>query len=575
MRVPDVRFVSVVLLAAGIVPLAGSQSIGKMTVTKIGSPRVSVLGSGTQKTYNTVSLPGDLPDADVLSAKRDWMFNHAVLNAKLGSSDLAVPMPKPDDIRMGNPAVGFKGLTTVDTANTNGFVVSPPDQALCAGHGFVMEVINLSMEVYSTSGSKLTVPESVYDFIGADPNTDYLADPRCYYDQSTQRWFLSLTDPFTATNRSRLYLAVSQTSDPRGAYYIYTIDSTDDGLNGTPADPGCNAKDPCFGDQPTLGADAYGIYITTNEFGLYAPVFNGAEIYAISKSALEDGSAPTIVQFGGLPLAEGPAYSVQPASSPDLKEETASGVEYLLSALDFYGTLDNRIAVWAITNTSSLDTEKPNLILSNEVIHSETYGQPPNATQKAGPYPLGQYLGEPEELISSGDDRMQNVVYANHHLWGGLNTVVSDGTNLNAGIAYFDVKPSIKDGVVSGRVQGQSYISVKGNSVIYPGTAVKANGSAAVTFTLTGPSYYPSAAYSDINPSHAAGVEIVGVGVAPQDDFTGYPEFGGAGVARWGDYSYGTTDGNSLWLATEYIPGGISSLNYYTDFGTYVFELKF
>ena len=575
MRFPENRFVSMVLLAAGMVPFAGAQSIGKMTLSKTSAPRISVLGSGPQKTYNTVSLPGDTPDADVLSAKRDWMSNHAAPSAKGGSGALSIPMPRPNAVSMGKAGVEFKGLTTVDTANTNGFVTTPPDQGLCAGHGFVMEVINLSMEVYSTSGSKLTVPESVYDFIGADPNTDYLSDPRCYYDQSTQRWFLSMTDPFTATNRSLLYLAVSQTSDPRGAYYIYAIDSTDDGLNGTPADPGCNAKDPCFGDQPTLGADAYGIYITTNEFGLAAPVFNGAQIYAISKAALEAGTASTIVQFGGLPLAEGISYSVQPASSPNLSSETAPGVEYFLSALDFYGTLDNRIAVWAITNTSSLNSATPSLVLSNEVIRSEVYGQPPNATQKAGPYPLGQYLGEPEELISSGDDRMENVVYASNHLWGGLNTIVSDGTNLNVGIAYFDVKPSIRGGVVSGTVQGQNYVSVKGNSVIYPGTAVTEDGTAAMSFTLTGPSYYPSAAYSKINPSHAAGVQIVAAGAAPQDDFSGYAEFGGGGVARWGDYSYGVADGSSLWLATEYIPEGISALNYYTDFGTYVYQVNF
>jgi hypothetical protein len=32
-------------------------------------------------------------------------------------------------------------------ANTNRFVVTPPDQGLCAGHGFVLEIINLSLVV--------------------------------------------------------------------------------------------------------------------------------------------------------------------------------------------------------------------------------------------------------------------------------------------------------------------------------------------------------------------------------------------------------------------------------------------
>jgi hypothetical protein len=323
-----------------------------------------------------------------------------------------------------------------------------------------------------------------------------------------------------------------------------------------------------------LGADRNGIYLTTNEFGVFTNVFNGAQIYAISKVALEAGTATTLVHFGNLPLAEGMSYSVQPASSPDLSEEEGSGTEYFLSALDFFNTNDNRIAVWALTNTSSLGRTNPTVTLVNTIVNSEVYGIPPNPTQKVGPYPLGQSLGEPEETIDSGDDRMQNVVFASGHIWGGLTTVVSDGTNVNAGIAYFDVKPSFSGKKMTATVQGQSYVSINGNSVIYPGIGVTSDGGAAAAFTVVGPSYFPSAAYARLTPSHAIGVNIVAAGTAPQDDFSGYPEFGGAGAARWGDYSWGVADGGSLWLATEYIPGGIDAVSYFTDFGTFVFSIN-
>ena len=77
--------------------------------------------------------------------------------------------------------------------------------------------------------------------------------------------------------RAHTLIAVSKTSDPRGAWFTYSIDSTDDGLNGTPSHAGC----PCFGDQPLIGANDDGFYITTNEFGAG---FNGAQIYAMSKA---------------------------------------------------------------------------------------------------------------------------------------------------------------------------------------------------------------------------------------------------------------------------------------------------
>jgi hypothetical protein len=540
----------------------------------------TVLGAGSYPTYNSISLPSLKPDYDLVEARRDSVANAPASEASTASiaspAALSIPSPRPNAIHNQAPAVAFEGLTTVDTAITNGFVTTPPDQGLCAGHGYVFEIINLSIVVFNDAGARVSVPQSVNSFFSADPATTFISDPRCYYDTATQRWFVSVTNVLNfVTGRSNLFLAVSHTSDPRGAYHIYSIDTTDDGKHGTPANPGCTAAHPCFGDQPTLGADAYGVYLTTNEFNFVTGHFNGAQIYGISKAALEAGTAPTLVHFRNLPLAEGIAYSVQPASSPDLSSESAPGVEYFLSALDFSGTLDNRIAVWAMTNTSSLNNAVPNVSLSNVIVQCEVYGQPPKASQKAGPYPLGQALGNPEEFIASGDDRMQNVVYASDHLWGGLNTVVSDGNHANVGIAYFDVKPSVSANGVNAKVQGQSYVSLAGNSVLYPGIGVTADGTAAAAFTVTGPEYFPSAAYAHLTPAHATGVTIVAAGGAPQDDFSGYPQLypPGAGVARWGDYSWGVADGGSLWLATEYIPGNINPLRFFTNFGTYVYKV--
>jgi hypothetical protein len=44
--------------------------------------------------------------------------------------------------------------------------------------------------------------------------------------------------------------------------------------------------------------------------------------------------------------------------------------------------------------------------------------------------------------------------------------------------------------------------------------------------------------------------------------------------ARQGDYSWAVADGGSLWLATEYIPGDIDSITYFTNFGTFIYEVK-
>ncbi len=124
-------------------------------------------------------------------------------------------------------------------------------------------------------------------------------------------------------------------------------------------------------------------------------------------------------------------------------------------------------------------------------------------------------------------------------------------------------------------VQGQSYVSISGNSVIYPGIGVTSDS--ATTAALAGlwaPRIFPSAAYARLAPSHAIDVDIVAAGTAPQDNFSGYPKFGDGGSAHWGDYPFDIAEGGSLWLATEYIPGGIDAVNYYTDFGTFVYSIN-
>jgi hypothetical protein len=572
MRISTTRFLTLIFVL-GMMPSAIAQnSVGKTTIHSFKKMGTAHMGGVGGSLYNSTARPRVQPDRDdLVTVRRESIAKGMLAAANALGASLSVPTPTPNSVRGGGAGLGFPGLTTVDTANTNGFVLSPPDQGLCAGNGFVLEPINLVMAVYSKTGAQLTTPVSINSFFGADPSVTFLSDPRCYYDRPTQRWFMSVTNVVnSSTNRSNIFLAVSQTSDPTQAFTVYSIDTTDDGQDGTPNNPGC----PCFGDQPLLGADAFGIYLTTNEFPLFTSGFNGAQIYALSKTELEAGTASTLVHIGNLSLAEGTAYSVQPATSQNLSAEGHSGVEYFLSALDFTGTLDNRIAAWALANTSSLAHTTPNVFLTNVVVNSEVYGQPPLAHQKFGPFPLGQSLGDPEETLNTDDDRMQQVTYAQGHLWGAVTTIVSDGTNRNAGIAYFVVKPQFTGNTLTATVDGQSYISVKQASVLYPAVGVAVDGKAAVSYTLSGHSYFPSAAFSFIAPSTAGPVQVVAAGAAPQDDFSGYPQYGGGGDARWGDYSAAVADGNLLWLATEYIPGGIDSTSYFTNFGTFVYAVK-
>ena len=509
---------------------------------------------------------------------------------------------------------GFAGLTQRQqrlAANGNQFSLEPPDQALCAGNGFVVEAVNNAIAVYDTNGNRLAGPTALSELYGFAPEIDrttgivgpFVSDPKCAYDRETGRWFITELAQDSgnnagATGRNYNVIAVSQSSDPRGAFLVVTYDVTDDGQNGTPDHGSADhafvcapATGGCFGDQPLLGVDKYGVYQSTNEFG---NGFNGAQIYAISKQGLiaaADGDPSPIVgvafDAGALPTPDNVCcwYSVQPAigssreDREDGEDSSGRGVEYFLSALQLgspaaYALLDNRIAVWALSNTRSLMSDSPDLGLSFKVIASQTYGQPNPAVQKPGPTPFATLigLGDPEAPLNTNDDRMNQVVYANGLLYGAVNTIIGDGSR--TGIAWFAVKPKLHHGAVSGKVEEQGYVAVDGESVFFPSVAVNDDGEGLIAFSLAGPDYFPSAAFLKIGGDDDSAVRIAANGTAPEDGFTCYKsqDPSGNGVCRWGDYSAATSDGRNIWWAAEYIPNLPRRVN--ANWGTWVGKIK-
>ena len=519
----------------------------------------------------------------------------------------SVPRPVPQAIAGSNPELGvhFSGLNFQDQRTADGgsqFSLEPPDQGLCVGSGSVVETVNDILAVYDTNGTKLSGPIALNPFFTNDHAIvrstppvfgTFIADPKCYYDPAAQRFFLtaltiardSRTGAFTGHTDVRI--AVSKTSTPTASpsdWTFTTIDTTNDGSNGTPDHDGC----PCLGDQPLIGADANGFYVTTNEFSLFGDEFNGAQIYALSKADLVAGDpTPTIQRIEGTPLpssyGNGPPYSLQPATSPSSSDFVTAnnGTEYLLGALEFGKfpfSLDNRIAVWALTNTGSLDTATPDVHFDDVVVTSQVYGLPPNIQQKNGPLPLAAATKQSQEsLIDGGDDRMQTAVWAAGRLWGAGDTVVKTPQDTTqVGITWYSLIPSVtRTGQVSATVANHGYVSVEGNSVTRPAIAMNPSGSGAIVFTLAGKDHYPSAAYTTLSSSGTGSVHVAAAGTKPADGFSGYKVFGNAGVERWGDYSAGAVDPatGKLWLATEWIEGNVG-FPFLANWNTSVFQLN-
>jgi hypothetical protein len=503
-----------------------------------------------------------------------------------------------------NPVLGtnFDGLGLFDQRfanNGNQFSIEPPDQGLCAGNGFVLESVNDVLRIYHTDGTPATGVIDLNTFYnypaaivrsGADLGQEgpEITDPSCIYDQAINRFVhvvltldrASLTN-HALTGTNHLDIAVSDTADPTGTWTIFKLPVQNNGTEGTPDHHCINAvngrtNNACLGDYPHIGADANGIYLTTNEFAFAGPGFFGAQIYAIGNQFLTSGTGNAVL-FDTLGLGpDGAGFTVWPAQSPGNQFDSANGgTEFLLSSNAVFsddGT-STTILQWTLTNTSSLNSANPNPQLAITSIAVNSYAVPPRATQPAGDRPFGTCIGDttifptcnsavaglaptnhnnttfgpPNGSLNANDSRMQQVMYANGKLWGALDTAVLVGGETRAGIAYFVINPNSHHVVV----QGQAGIA--STDLTYPAIGVTTSGRGVIAFTLTGDNNFPSAAFAGLDAEVGMGnVQIAAAGVGPWDGFTSYVTFG-SGRPRWGDYGAAAVVGADIWIASEYV----------------------
>ncbi len=486
--------------------------------------------------------------------------------------------------------------------NTSGQSVLPDNTAGNIVGGFPRDVDN-AVDLNSFYG----YPPAI-DRAHGNVRGQFVTDPTCLYDAATQRFFVVVltlevnpaNGAFTLVNH--LDIAVSQTANPTGSWNIYRTDVTGDGSNSSP-DNAC----PCLGDYPHIGADANGFYITTNAYPWNGNGFDGAQIYAYSKAQLAAGAASVTMQhidtWGAVNVSSDagstqPGFTVWPAQSPGTGSFNlnAGGTEYFLSSnaadeakFPVAGTggdyTSSQIIAWTLTNTSSLNAFTPAVSLSNKVLSVNQYAIPPKQQQPGSgtapgiDVPQGHCLNDETtvtlagtgcwkllvsaaahargpEVVSrpdSNDTRMQQVMYANGKLWGALDTALNPagaGTEQRAGIAWYILNPDV------GKVALQGYLGAADHDFTYPAIGVTASGRGVMAFTNTGNTTNPSAAYAPIDAIAGVGAwNDAAAGLAVDDGFTSYKQQVGGNPprTRWGDYGAAAVDGNSIWIASEYI----------------------
>jgi hypothetical protein len=337
--------------------------------------------------------------------------------------------------------------------------------------------------------------------------------------------------------------------------------------------------------------------------------FNGAQQLAFSLSALENGQGASTIKVAyenmgtasnlyPIPASQyqfnipascntGPLagfacwYQVIPAITPDPSQfdSSSGGTGWMVGSLDFFGAGDNRVAAFDWTGLCALDTScantvqfggtlytLPNLIYRDEGLAClvQFGGFCGLGNQQGGPIPLGDNCGQyvptltvscPESGLATNGDGATQASYAHGLLWAAVSTMILQtfgrSSELHLGATYW--------GIGSSSVQAAGYVTADHEDLEFPSIAATDGGNAVMSFTLSGPDFYPSAAYTTLT-SRSNAIHITAEGKSPQDGFTEYLSWPGLTRPRWGDYeqtvfvpSVGPRGQGAVYFAAEYI----------------------
>lgn len=405
------------------------------------------------------------------------------------------------------PTISFRALD-------DSLTVIPPDTMGAVGLNHLMTTLNDRVRIQSKTGIILRTV-SLRNFWGVSSSTTVF-DPKITYDPFENRWiFTALINPRRSS--SSIMLAVSQTSDPLGAWNIYSI-LADSGL---------------WADFPSLGFNGKWIVVQANMFNISNNAFNRSNVYVFSKADLYDGGSAAFRLF---PLVNLGATHV-PAITLDPLHPTL----YLLQ--NWNGNAGGRgyLALYIIDGTVGSET----LVRRGLVSVAAPWG----STHPIINGGFAPQLNTPRRIMNN-DARMQSVMFRNGSLWAAQTVFLPASSPTHSAIQWWQINPL---GVVEqfARIEDPLATAVSGTFFAFPSIAVNSFNDVLIGYSFFSASRYASSGYSfrsftDL-PNTMRGLTLL------KDGTDIYTKDFGSGRVRWGDYSATAADpdGVSFWTIQE------------------------
>jgi hypothetical protein len=447
--------------------------------------------------------------------------------------------------RGGTSSTSPTGGLTIQTAQTSpgaleqltafdalGFANNtPPDTQAAVGPTRVVEMTNVTGQVYTKSGTTDGASFNLSDFFGAPINpmtTPAYSDPRVIYDPLSGRFFASILifdrcdsrpppkgSGCTTSSDSEVDIAVSSGNTPGGwtVYAAYTNTSN------------------VLADQPKLGVSNDKVVMTWNNNGFSGPY----QFLMLQKSDLL--AAGSVGEF--FFSLDNNHFNVIPVMSM-----SSTNTEFAVSANQNSSTL----TLFAFTGTPA----GGNAAFTTQDFSIGTYSTPPGTVQSGD-----------TRTLDSGVPAVQSAVWDNGLLWAsGNDSCQPPGDNQQRACIRLDrLTTSGNVGTLTQDVD----IGQNGAYLIYPSVMTDAGGnlfighsvSSATQFATAGMSFSPVG----LIPGSVSGIDYF-AGSGPYNCTFCYDESGNPTENRWGDYSGAQRDPANpwdVWFAEEY--GSTSSTN--------------
>jgi uncharacterized repeat protein (TIGR01451 family) len=563
--------VSSLLLTAGRAS-AGTAPVGGVTPTV-----TTAVASGVS--FPVSELPRSIrpPDLPVPGLeKTEGSLVHPTGDGSFRGPDAAL-QPKASGSGIPPTSQNFEGVDIGESSSDGVFTGAPPDTNGDVGPNHYVQMVNSVFAVYSKTGTRISGPTPISGLWEKAPNAAQFnctaqsrGDPVVQYDPMADRWMITqfnFPGVVTAAPPFDECIAISQTADPTGAYYLYDF----------------RYSNTIFNDYPHLGVwpDAY--YMSVNQFDGVDSSFQGAGACAFerTKMLIGDPSARQVcfdergfdpknskgefVYGGQLPSdLDGTGVGANFATPPSAGEpnffmqfldSTTAGQDKLL---EFKFHVD-----WA-NPTNSTFGEAGNKPITIPVADFSSNLCDYNNTSNPNPRACLPQKDSADGLDAIPDRLMYRLAYrrfADHESLVLNHTVDVGDKTAHAGVRWYE----IRDPNGAPVVRQQSTYAPDAESRWMGSVAMDQNGDIALGYSLTSNTRNPAIAYTARRPTDPLGQMTLGEAVMYQGL--------GAQVGtnnRWGDYSSMSVDPNgcTFWYTQEHYLG-TGTFNWGTRIGAF------